>query len=529
MIGGFFSGRVVTDDIDTMRVSPYVKAAVGAPAPRPLGETPTFGRFCQQNADQLYFCSADASIRDSALGEVSSANNEPLDPDLPWHRVSLGVNGFNRETGWLWPYDNTPAPLHKWAFGDDWLFWQAGSRIPPAEAAYQATCSDSRTGVGTCLDGVLWYHASTAVGNTSAYSNGQLVGIHGEGLANHYVKITPDRAYMKTYSGTGLMRKFFFLIHTLPDPAPYETILRPRVRPLVAAAEFDVPHVIEDHGGSWDASAMVSYVTADTLQTSGVVWAGAVEPAGIAGNLDPRVQAMALSADGTYVFDTTLLDQGILVSAVELGYPHASADAMGAPSPRTGFTTVLSRLAGGVFVIGGRDLETNAPLGDIHLFRPDVGWSTIPSEVQFGDVKSATFAPSDGSLWILEQRTSSYSIVRVNPWTGQATSLGIWPRGDDWDQHFLAVDRDGAVILVASSQAYQRSKVGRLRVDAGGAAYASFVDDEGVVPYTTSGPIVDSDEYGFIVRDGTGAVTSIFRRANLVRSTAITTLDHFFE
>lgn len=143
-------------------------------------------------------------------------------------------------------------------------------------------------------------------------------------------------------------------------------------------------------------------------------------------------------------------------------------------------------------------------------------------------MKAATFSAADGRLWILEQRTTSYTLLRINPWTGQADNLGAWSRGAVWDQHFLAMDRDGNVILVAGSSANQRSTVGRLRVDANGAAYASFVD-AGAIPYTTSGPLVDKDEYGFIVRDASGAVTSIFRRANLVRSTWVSSLGEFFQ
>ena len=174
--GGFFSSRVFTDDIEPTRISPYVKAAAGPPVPRNLGETPTFGRFCQQNAELFYECHADPSIRDSALTDFPNAAAETARSDQPWHRVTLGVNGLNREVGWSWPYNNTTQPTHKWAYGSDWTFWQGGGRIPPAESGYQSTCSNTQlVGNGTCLDGSLWYHAATAVGNTNAYANGQLV------------------------------------------------------------------------------------------------------------------------------------------------------------------------------------------------------------------------------------------------------------------------------------------------------------------------------------------------------------------
>lgn len=166
------------------------------------------------------------------------------------------------------------------------------------------------------------------------------------------------------------MRKFFFLVHTLPDPAPYETELRSRIRPIVAAAtQLDGPRVLEDHGGSWDAAALVSPLMATKLASTGVVWTSAIEPAGVAANLDDRVQAMGVTADGTTVFDTVLFDRGTLKSASELGFPTASASA-DRPAPRSGFVTVLSRQAGGVFVIGGLDATSNLELRDVHLWRP---------------------------------------------------------------------------------------------------------------------------------------------------------------
>ena len=128
--------------------------------------TPTFARFCQENAELFYDCHADPNIRDSALNDFPSATAENARSDRPWHRVRLGVNGSNRDAGWTWPYDNTTVAPHKWDYWDDWKFWQAGSRIPPAHPHYSLTCTNTAlVGNGTCLDGTRWYHASTDVGS----------------------------------------------------------------------------------------------------------------------------------------------------------------------------------------------------------------------------------------------------------------------------------------------------------------------------------------------------------------------------
>ena len=111
------------------------------------------------------------------------------------------------------------------------------------------------------------------------------------------------------------------------------------------------------------------------------------------------------------------------------------------------------------------------------------------------------------------QRLRSTGSVRG---TREITRVGTWSRHDAvWNRHSLAVDRDGQVLLVAGSSLNQRTKVARLRLDGNGNVYASQIHHEGL-PYTTDPILVDKDEFGFMVRDGSRGVTSIYRRANLV-------------
>lgn len=535
MVGGPAEGRLVMNRIVSTRISPHKRTPPSwDPVAVPLYDVQTDARFCQSNLDDGYDCHFDPVISDDQRLFWPSAQDERVSASFPWHRVTLTVNASNRDYGaWNWSYDNTDF-THQWDYAADNLFWNNDpallpvKRVPQARESYRAICSDlGRVGDGTCLDGALWYHSLSNVGDdTHGTVNGTYVGYHGQGLANHYFDIKPDMAYRRFYVGTGLMRQFFFLIHTLPDPAPYETVLRSRIRPLVAVSEGEAPHVLEDHGASWEATEMMSSNVAANLAFPGIVWVSAIEPSSVAANLDDRVQAMGLSWDGSVVYDTVLYEQGMLISGVDVGYP-SSIGAADAPSQRTGFVAVLSRSAGGVFVIGGRDYNADVDLHDVHLWRPDVGWSTIVPSIELGPVEAATFSPADGKLWILERRTDSYSLLRVSPWTGETEQLGTWTRGAVWDQHFLAVDRDGYPLLVASSRANQQSKAAPLRVD-DGRVYAGKVDQESI-PYTTSGPIVDKDEYGFIVRDETDAVTSVVRRANLVGTIGLYSLSSFFQ
>ncbi len=54
--------------------------------------------------------------------------------------------------------------------------------------------------------------------------------------------------------------------------------------------------------------------------------------------------------------------------------------------------------------------------------------------------------------------------MRVDPASGQAQQLGTWPRLGVFDQHWLVVDRDGGVLLVASSSLLRKHTVVRFWV-----------------------------------------------------------------
>jgi hypothetical protein len=201
----------------------------------------------------------------------------------------------------------------------------------------------------------------------------------------------------------------------------------------------------------------------------------------------------------------------------------AGIGAFGAPTPRSEFLTVFSRNVGGVFLVGGKDAESGGLLNEVRLFRfGGIGWSKIVPQRSLGQVDAATFSVADGKLWVLDHRRSQHlllrrtvaRLLRIDPWTTATEELGEWSWDEDlWNKHFLALDRDGGVLLLAASHSKCRSRVARIRVDGQGDAYAEIIEDD--VPYTTDGPLVDRDEYGFIVRNRDAAVTSVVRRANL--------------
>jgi hypothetical protein len=124
------------------------------------------------------------------------------------------------------------------------------------------------------------------------------------------------------------------------------------------------------------------------------------------------------------------------------------------------------------------------------------------------------FCPVDQRLWLLhEQADGATRLVRVDPFTGLAESIGAWSRDESvWDSHRLDLDRNGNVLLIASSSSQRRSQVASLAIS-NGAAVARVLDRD--VPYTTLMPLVDQHEYGFIEVDDTGAVTTIRRKTAL--------------
>ncbi len=172
------------------------------------------------------------------------------------------------------------------------------------------------------------------------------------------------------------------------------------------------------------------------------------------------------------------------------------------------FHELSERLAtGGVqaqlFVVGGRDPDTGSRLTDIA--RADVGtgsWTRIaPKGVTLGQVLATTYSPRDRKLWILdttgEGRGATARLIRLDPGTGRAQTLGEWPRSGKFDKHWLILDRDASVLLATSSDMVNKHVV-------------IHFDDTRPVPEadrTYAGqhalalpPVVDSEGYAFTTR-----------------------------
>ncbi|HZJ67872.1 MAG TPA: trypsin-like serine protease [Kofleriaceae bacterium] len=519
-LGGWIAGRMNHNRFLIKRVASHTRNGAGAGNPFPVmvPGIETGARFCQKNITLGFDCRAPGNVNDAEFEYAPSWDAEVYDPAHPWHRISIDLT-YN---AWTWTYDDTVTPTAQmWAYWNDNAHWDHNGLIPPAEGRYAAVCALPEVGEGTCLDGTLWYHAKTEIGRTQSLVRRVPVGLHLNGagggannMANSYFDVRPDEAYKSGYGGTGLMRQFYLRIPD-GDPAPDEDVFRARMRPLVAE-ELTLPaFIVEDDGSAREAGPHVSDWAQGYLNYPYFAWLSAAEPPGVLSRIDDRIAGVAVDMYGTSVQEGMLLDGEQLSTMQEIGdwSFHSAAEDTSAPGPREHWIGTFSRSLGGVFVIGGTDLWTGEQLHDINLWRYGVGWQRLTIDGIEKPV-AAVFSPVDQRLWLLhEQADGATRLVRVDPFTGFAESVGAWSRDESvWDGHRLDLDRNGNVLLIASSSSQRRSQVASLAIS-NGAAVARVLDRD--VPYTTLMPLVDQREYGFIEVDDTGAVTTIQRKTVL--------------
>jgi len=255
----------------------------------------------------------------------------------------------------------------------------------------------------------------------------------------------------------------------------------------------------------------------DTL-ASDAVMVGAVEPTTSIG-AGPRYPAgVALSPDGTEIRDRVLQRQGGFVSERDLivdmidtmDAPLAAMQTMASsqgPAPRTEFQAVYSRAAARLFLVGGADASTNELTGDI-WWRDVNGasWFPVPLEGYAPEtVTAATYSYRDHNLWVLDQLDSGpiprARLTRIDPVSGKHTIVGTWPRlrlGHKWvfDKHWLVLDQDGSVLLVASSSMINKHVIVRINVDGD----TPQVGGVRIAPHALAGPpAVDPAGYSLLL------------------------------
>ena len=546
-VGRLAFGRIVRDTVIPQPVAPHnaiAGDANGNPRPADAGLIDTDARFCQQNEERRFNCLAPRVMHSDLAGL-----DEGRDASQPWHRITQRQEGAAltpRGTSYPWRYaPGASVARHIWDFRADWQHWWVSPPdgeplIPPSEGT---ACANGGTwGEGTCLDGVLWHHARTFIGDPEdTIPGGAYVGLHepqlpnpnaGEpdrskwrhatpGLSNRYERIAPDEAFTLQTKPLGRYRhlwKWQKLVDPLP-PIADDTVRRHHVR-FVGIDDDKVSHLLHDDGGGEVLGARVSAALADI---SGEPIAGIAEPDGVVRHVVDGLEGAVVSHDGTSIFDFVVNDGNVLRRASELGWDVTGATSGDAPSPRTDFVTFTSAALGAVFVGGGRVPDGSAPASTVHIFRPGLGWAEItPAGGGFIDPRAMVYSPVDGKLWVLDNvkrargmNPAVLTLYRVDPMTQETETMGdfAWSAASV-PRLFLSLDTTGHVLLTTSRAS--TSQVTRLDVT-GGAVVAS--GHASLELETHEAPAAGFGELAFVKRSADGVVHGVHRLTTLPAGT----------
>jgi hypothetical protein len=475
-------GLSILDRIDVEPIgSHYISSGAQNHALLPeltVPDVPTHYSFCQPDATAGLDCVTHV-IDKHLLGQ------EPQHPDplKPWMAARMGPIGpgtaFGQEE---FDYPATKAG-RRWRYWADFHDWALGKISLGLGCNAQDGCCTPEYGCSTGLNGRFWIHAATTKGtHADPASDGQsfvgfappTTGYHpkagtwsadDEQLSNHYLSIQPDGRYGWA-RGKPLIPNWphsflYNFIARLPRP-PSDPVsvwdLAAGEKAYVLDLEGGGYGVLRRDGRAFVAEAELGVHLRERLAEQGLVWTDAVEPWLTASRTraDEGFRALVFAADGTDVVDG-VLQQGAFAGTTEdfaLGTPGRP----GSPSPRDGFVPVFSRADDLAFVVGGRDQGSGAAAGDIWM-RPVQApgeWRRVDlSGIGVGQVLAATYCYADHRLWVLDEVEAAGKtkarLYRVEPYTGAILSVGDWPRKGHADRHWLLLDRDGQVLLVASS------------------------------------------------------------------------------
>jgi hypothetical protein len=181
---------------------------------------------------------------------------------------------------------------------------------------------------------------------------------------------------------------------------------------------------------------------------------------------------------------------------------------------------VYSRATGRLFVVGGRDVDTGQNLTDFSWCDVSLDtWYRVRIQgAVLGAVIAASYALSDDRLWVLDACKAGpvtlARLLRIDPATGGAQTVGEWPSLGLFDKKWLVLDQDGAVLLAASSRKLNSHVVFRVTPDAAGPS----VRLARIAPHPLAvAPLVDVAGYSFVTERGQGK-----KELRTERTTALT-------
>lgn len=470
----------VVHALDRVDVAPIGSRKKDAPPPAlvevPVEVPATEYRYCIESppppAGAGTVCSDKASHGDSWLSKAPSSAAE--NTSTLWHRVTVGGLSVGTPTG-PWTYQAGTGFSRGWDYVSDFTAWRQTSWGSPWVPNLPAAVFSADPTFG--FKGRFWLHAATGVGTTDLTTYG--TGLHGlaldpsspaDSLSNHYQPLTP---YSKSifYLAVGVKELFIdrecYWCGEAVSVKPVEdcphctvdadsTLASPVSRVVVTNADGRVG-VVSTSGALAPLRKALGPSLAAKLGGA-LVWVDQAEPSAYLGKgLSSPVSVGLSPGDGSIVEQVftaggQLLGQGDLVRSPGDALSAASASQS---SGRSGFVPVYSRSLARLFLVGG----TSASGRDI-AFRPleaDGTWQDVPfGGVPLGTPLAATYNHADGRLWILDElphaKGKQARLLSVEPESGRTRVLGSWPRAGVFEQHFLRTDRDGALLLVASSK-----------------------------------------------------------------------------
>jgi hypothetical protein len=302
-----------------------------------------------------------------------------------------------------------------------------------------------------------------------------------------------------------------------PDfPDPLEShLLLPTPSGIGVLTRFGT--VIELPGGAVSQPAL-------EVLTGGGLLVQQAEGSPLVGRGPAGPHTLLVSSDGTSIQETLFGPAQMMLSGREVRAtidegPRAAAlgNDERAPAPRESFQAVYSRATARLFVIGGKDPIAHAPLGDIWFRSIDSGgtWVGVRTAYHPANVLAATYSYLEGRLWILDEvvkhpHKTVARLVTLDPLTGEMNVVGEWPRLTHFDAHWLLLDKDGSVLLAASSRKLRLHAVLRFVHNGSGARLLRLA--QGFMPFS---PVIDLAGYGFVVQDKSGAAPRVVRMTRL--------------
>ena len=290
------------------------------------------------------------------------------------------------------------------------------------------------------------------------------------------------------------------------------------------------PSVLSEAGGYLPLAPGALSPEVVSLLGSNAVQVAAVEPVRSVGQGARVPQSLFVSSDGVRLLGAiTVLGDSVLTTDVarrmllERGgrtldasgeataawtpetVPDAVEVAEGEPVPPPGAagTPVYSAYLGELLLV--RSGGAGAGAGEV--WRRDVrstaGWQRVVlGATALGTVKAATYTYGDGAMWVLDEVRGALGLrfarlVRVGLDGSGAKVMASWPKLGVYDTHWLLVDRDGGLVLVASSTKTLSHAVAKLSTSGGGLHVAALRFAQGglAVP-----PMIDRNGYRFFVK-----------------------------